>query len=164
MSSVDLSNFDIMSMGSSIEKLYGNSIFTPKDLDVFFTGEYKDSFELRNILRKGLIAGEELGLRVDLIYTNVDVYSTLFWEKDYYYIKYTPCTIEYVNGQVIVYEFLHVPTETQESGIVKILIDTNSKSGSLKKHMNRIYDGQYQSLRLNLKTMELLPFNYYIRP
>lgn len=160
-STVDLSNFKIMSMGSTVERLYGCSIFEPKDVDVFFTGDYSDSHHLRDVLRKGLLAGEKFNLKIDLIYTNVDVYNTLFWEKDYFYIKYSPSTIEYVNGRVNVNEFVKVETEILDSGIIKIFLPDSKVSQSLSKHMNRIYDGQYKSLRLDLHTMKLLPFNYY---
>jgi len=166
-STFDYSNFKFMAMGSSIEKLYGKSKYYGKDLDVFFTGDYGSLDNLRNIMRLGITCASKYDFLLDINYINVDVHNKLFWEKDYYYIKYNSFTVEVKYNYIMVRhlsKFTHYTYTELPNGLARLDYKSNESSPSFIKHKNRIHEGQYKSIRLNLNNMKLLPFDYYNPP
>lgn len=144
-------DIDILFMGNAAEKFYGNSTLETNDIDIFLHSKNIEPIELRHVFYSAINRGAENKLYIDIIFFEYDVFNT-HWPTEPHYLIRPYFNITYKDG-----------TSSQSARRYKKIDKDLYKSevkrmnySSIKKHEDRIKNGDYLGLRFDLRTMDYI--------
>ena len=154
ISNSNLDEYNILFMGNSAERFFGQSQLPTLDIDVVIYNKKINYEEISNILHSAFQIGLKYNILIDIYFVDVDVFKHKNFGS-YYAIRFYKEM--YLNGKY----FKVWKTEKVDElpyglwGASRI----ESETTAYKKYINRINEGHYLGLKFDLKTLNLISYN-----
>lgn len=149
LNSYDLSPYTVTFFGCAAEQLFGHTTLKTWDVDIMLQGEVEDYFKLKEALTGATVIGWANGLSIDIFHIDFPFTSTT-WQP-YNQIRFYKSIYKKVGRIEFYHDLSYDSLETLPHSLYKL--HKSSKSNSYIKFKSRLENGEYEDIRLDLKSL-----------
>lgn len=173
LNSCNLENYDILFSGNSAENIFGKSKIPTFDIDIVISSKNNNFSceEIKTILKNAFKLGIKNNLLIDIFHVNFNVFETIM---SYKFENNNIIKIETIQtrfyDKIITKDKNNIIKKTNLNDYEKINCNLYQKKiskekipKSVMKHVQRIKEGHYIGIYKNLKTMQDINFDFFIK-